>query len=192
MLVRSKGAATRGAIAKEVGRAEGVGQQPGPARKPALQTHTMAFTVVADSGVGMNLGSRLKVRGDSSTLYHMGKMFTKKTELDRHMMVHTADMKPYGCSVCGWEFCIGLNMDKHIQTHDQSGDMEAGGSEESIKTIEVVVPVSALLASPDIFPNIAVLDRHIMVHTVGIQTYGCSVCGCKFHLSLNLDKHIQT
>ena len=51
-----------------------------------------------------------------------------KAELDRHMMVHTVEVNPYVCSVCGWKFRLSLDMDKQLQTQ-----------------------ISAHLASPDLF-----------------------------------------
>jgi len=84
------------------------------------------------------------------------KTFPNKSELEKHMLIHNDEMKPYGCPICGWKFHLIHNMKRHLQTHEESGDIEAGASEELLKTIEVVPPTSSPLASPNKATNLSV------------------------------------
>jgi hypothetical protein len=47
--------------------------------------------------------------------------------------VHNAGVKPYACPVCGCRFHLLHNMKRHIHTHEDQGDIEAGTAEGLIQ-----------------------------------------------------------
>ncbi len=47
--------------------------------------------------------------------------------------MHNAGVKPYACPVCGCRFHLLHNMKRHIHTHEDQGDIEAGTAEGLIQ-----------------------------------------------------------
>ena len=45
-------------------------------------------------------------------------------------------VKPYACPVCGCRFHLIHNMKRHIHTHEEQGDIEAGTADGLIKAAE--------------------------------------------------------
>jgi len=76
------------------------------------------------------------------------KTFMTKPDLEKHMLVHNAGMKPFACPVCGWRFHLLHNMKRHLLTHEDSGDIEVGTADELLEAVEATATKQPSMMSP--------------------------------------------
>eukprot|EP00090_Calanus_glacialis_P005529 TRINITY_DN14286_c0_g1_i1.p1 TRINITY_DN14286_c0_g1~~TRINITY_DN14286_c0_g1_i1.p1 ORF type:complete len:860 (-),score=202.55 TRINITY_DN14286_c0_g1_i1:162-2741(-) len=76
------------------------------------------------------------------------KTFLTKSDLDKHLLVHNAGMKPFACPVCGWRFHLLHNMKRHLVTHEESGDIEVGTADELLEAVEATATKQPAMISP--------------------------------------------
>merc|ERR1719481_82444 len=77
------------------------------------------------------------------------KTFLSKPDLEKHMLVHNAGMKPFACPVCGWRFHLLHNMKRHLVTHEKSGDIEVGTTDELLEAVEATATKQPTMISPN-------------------------------------------
>lgn len=138
------------------------------------------------------------------------KVFSSKKELDNHVLVHNAGMKPYACPICGLRFHLIHNMKRHLLTHEESGDIEKGtaaGLLEAVEATATKAQSSADQASGAVTTNAngymkcnlckkwfseeAALRRHMEVHSEK-RPHACPICGWRFKQMHNMKRHLMT
>ena len=137
------------------------------------------------------------------------KVFSSKKELDNHVLVHNAGMKPYACPICGLRFHLIHNMKRHLQTHEESGDIEQGTAAGLLEAVEATATKGQ--SSTDQtntvttnangymkcnlckkwFSEEAALRRHMEVHSEK-RPHACPICGWRFKQMHNMKRHLMT
>ena len=141
------------------------------------------------------------------------KVFSSKKDLDNHTLVHNAGMKPFACPVCGLRFHLLHNMKRHLQTHEESGDIEVGTASGLLEAVEATAtkvqnnmntsqsPGSTVTTNAaghmkchfcnKWFSEQAALQRHMEVHSAN-RPYSCPICGWRFKQMHNMKRHLLT
>jgi len=145
------------------------------------------------------------------------KVFNKNSNLQKHKKIHTG-IKPYACDICGWRFLQNYNLKKHMMSHaldrpnkcvdclasfpnaaSLKDHVERYHDQEELEFLEsdLNAPPPQLIRCP--FPKCGRkfaakphLDRHMPVHNNMAKPYECDVCGWKFHLLHNMERHKAT
>ncbi|KAF7231637.1 zinc finger protein 250-like [Nothobranchius furzeri] len=99
-----------------------------------------------------------------------GKRFSYKTNLNRHMGVHTGE-KHFTCELCGQRFSQKAHLNRHDKLHtgQKTFTCELCGQRFSQK---------------------AHLNRHIKLHT-GQKPFVCELCGQRFTQKTSLNRHMS-
>ena len=135
------------------------------------------------------------------------KVFTSKKELDNHVLVHNAGMKPFACPICGLRFHLIHNMKRHLQTHEESGDIEQGTAAGLLEAVEATATKAQSSVDQPVTTNAngylkcnlckkwfaeeAALRRHMEVHSEK-RPHACPICGWRFKQLHNMKRHLMT
>ena len=136
------------------------------------------------------------------------KVFSSKKELDNHVLVHNAGMKPYACPVCGLRFHLIHNMKRHLQNHEESGEIELGTATGLLEAVEASAtkvqshdPDNTVTTNANgymkcnlckkWFSEEAALQRHMEVHSEK-RPHACPICGWRFKQMHNMKRHLMT
>lgn len=135
------------------------------------------------------------------------KTFSSKADLDKHMLVHNAGMKPYACPVCGWRFHLLHNMKRHLVTHEESGDIEVGTADELLEAVEATATKQPTMISPNnqgsISANVDGMISPISATSsldqseqsgVSVNSAGhmkCNICNKWFTEAVALTRHME-
>ena len=127
------------------------------------------------------------------------KTFQTKADLDKHLLVHQNALKPYACPVCGWRFHLIHNMKRHLNTHEETGDIEVGTAEELLAAVEATATVSprsqAVPASVDgmVSPVSATSSTETSEAVAGNNSghMKCNICNKWFTEAIALSRHME-
>ena len=163
----------------------GEGDKPGPASTIVPKT-TLNIPKVTPSPV--------KPEAKPLACTKCSKIFVTKVELDKHMLVHNATTKPYACPVCGWRFHLLHNMKRHLDTHEESGDIEAGTAEELLAAVEATASKTPTLASPRSLPTVDGMVSPASLASSDAAEQGslrCNICSKVFQETVGLSRHME-
>ena len=135
------------------------------------------------------------------------KVFLTKKELENHVIVHNAGMKPYACPVCGLRFHLLHNMKRHLVTHEESGDIEVGTADGLLEAVEATATKVPNNNSGGVTTNASghmkcnmcnkwfseqsALKKHMEIHSAK-RPYACPLCGWRFKQMHNMKRHLLT
>jgi len=134
------------------------------------------------------------------------KTFLTKSDLEKHMLVHNAGMKPFACPVCGWRFHLLHNMKRHLVTHEESGDIEVGTADELLEAVEATATKQPSLTATGLGNISANVDGMISPISatssleqpeqagVSVNSSGhmkCNLCNKWFTEAVALSRHME-
>ena len=187
---------------------------PAPAPEPVQQIVAGAITITTKPLPSSSSGTKLQqILNSGFPCKSCPKTFTSRKELDNHVLVHSAGMKPFACPVCGLRFHLLHNMKRHLLTHEESGDIEAGTADGLLEAVEAAAsrpppsspgtsgsdPAVTTTAAGHMKCNLCnkwfseqiALQRHMDVHSKN-RPYACPVCGWRFKQVHNMKRHLLT
>ncbi|XP_015234088.1 PREDICTED: gastrula zinc finger protein XlCGF57.1-like [Cyprinodon variegatus] len=146
-----------------------------------------------------NVDSGREVQTDKKfTCDDCGKMFSIKSNFNRHKMIHTG-LKPFCCDLCGHSFSLKGNLKAHMRVHtgqkpfccDICGQRF---SQKSNLNTHLIVHTGNKPFYCDHCGQSFSLKRnfniHMRIHT-GLKPYHCDLCGQRFRDKGDLNAHIR-
>ncbi|RLV91392.1 Zinc-responsive transcriptional regulator ZAP1 [Spathaspora sp. JA1] len=130
---------------------------------------------------------------------HMGKQFTQRQKLLRHIHIHTG-YKPCQCNICGANFAVEAMLTQHIRIHSGEkpfpcsicGKRFATRSSLSIHNRVHTGEKPLVCKWPGCgkrFSESSNLTKHMKIHT---KMFECEVCGSVFDKKGDYTKHLKT
>eukprot|EP00092_Neocalanus_flemingeri_P013784 GFUD01014867.1.p1 GENE.GFUD01014867.1~~GFUD01014867.1.p1 ORF type:complete len:864 (+),score=225.34 GFUD01014867.1:100-2691(+) len=173
------------------------------------QFQTPSITITPKTTLNIPKVTPPKPEGSPKTIQctNCPKTFMTKQDLEKHMLVHNAGMKPFACPVCGWRFHLLHNMKRHLVTHEESGDIEVGTADELLEAVEATATKQPSMTSPggqgSITANVdgmispisatSSLDHHeqagVSVNSAGHMK--CNLCNKWFTEAVALSRHME-
>ncbi|EGW35674.1 uncharacterized protein SPAPADRAFT_53851 [Spathaspora passalidarum NRRL Y-27907] len=130
---------------------------------------------------------------------HMGKQFTQRQKLLRHIHIHTG-YKPCQCHICGASFAVEGMLTQHLRTHSGEkpfpcsicGKRFATRSSLSIHHRVHTGEKPLVCKWPGCgkrFSESSNLTKHMKIHS---KLFECEVCGSVFEKKVDYTKHVKT
>jgi hypothetical protein len=123
-----------------------------------------------------NKQSIVRATAQENHCVECAKVFTKPSDLRRHMRVHTGEM-PFKCGKCARPFRHESTLANHMRTHAQQGDADDGlfvnVFDQLINKHNPTVVLTCTVCQRMLMSRGA-LRIHMRIHT-GVQPYACTV-----------------
>ncbi|XP_067006579.2 transcriptional repressor RHIT isoform X2 [Anabrus simplex] len=126
-----------------------------------------------------------------------GKMFTRQSNLNQHMLVHTGE-RPWPCTVCGKTFTNKSNLKQHMLMHSGVKSYVCPECNKAFtihshlvrhKKVHTGEKPFTCTECRRSFTQKSNLTQHLLVH-LGVKPHSCPQCGKSFSSRSTLKQHL--